>query len=287
VRNVALIAAGLVALVAATPASAGERSFVTMDDGARIAVECEGSAVDGHGTLLIVHGGTGDRTRWLPLLPLLSAERRVCAMDRRAHGESGDSAAEYSLGREVLDVAQVVRAMPGPVVLLGHSYGGVVSLEAMLTSPAVTKLIVYEPPLQEGDRSAAQADIAANLAADHPEAAAEVFLSRIVQISPEELARMKARPAWPSLVASMPKALRQDRALDDYRWQADRFAALQVPTLILVGEKTQSPTLRLAAHDLQQALPEARLVTLVGQEHNAMDTGREDLARIVGEFLAE
>ena len=261
-------------------------TYVRMDDGVTIAVECEGSSANGRETMLIVHGGTGDRTRWLPLVPMLSSERRVCAMDRRAHGESSDAEA-YSIGREVLDVAQVARALAGPVVLLGHSYGGVVSLEAALTSPAVTKLIVYEPPLQEEDRSAAQADVAAKMAAGDPAGAAEVFLSRIVQISPQELARMKARPSWSSLVASMPTVLRQDRALDGYRWQADRFAALHVPTLILVGENTQSASLRLAAHDLEQALPNARLVNLLGQEHNAMDTGREDLARIIEQFLAE
>jgi len=48
-------------------------------------VEREGSGP----TLLIVHGGLGDRTRWTPLFPLLSSHFTVCAMDRR--GASGDS----------------------------------------------------------------------------------------------------------------------------------------------------------------------------------------------------
>src|SRR5688500_14385318 len=44
-------------------------SFVKSKDGTRIALECLG---DGP-TLLIVHGGSGDRNRWKPLLPLFAS----------------------------------------------------------------------------------------------------------------------------------------------------------------------------------------------------------------------
>jgi len=50
-------------------------------------------------------------------------------MDRRGHGMSGDSL-EYTLQREAEDVAAVVNSQPGPLFLLGHSYGGICALEA-------------------------------------------------------------------------------------------------------------------------------------------------------------
>jgi len=71
----------------------------------------------------MVPGGIGDRTRWSPMIPLLSSRFTACAMDRRGHGASGDSL-DYSLQKEAEDVAAVVNARPGTVFVLGHSYGG-------------------------------------------------------------------------------------------------------------------------------------------------------------------
>jgi pimeloyl-ACP methyl ester carboxylesterase len=96
-----------------------ESSLITVrsKDGTLIAVECAGAGP----SLVIVHGGTGDRSRWTPLFPLFASRFRVCAMDRRGHGASGDSP-NYSLQREAEDVAAVVNSRPGTVFLLGHSY---------------------------------------------------------------------------------------------------------------------------------------------------------------------
>src|SRR6185369_15425982 len=72
---------------AAATASDTDRSellTVISKDGTRIAVECAGAGP----TLLFVHGGVGDRTRWTPMFPLLSQKFTVCAMDRRGHGAS-------------------------------------------------------------------------------------------------------------------------------------------------------------------------------------------------------
>ena len=77
-------------------------STVRSKDGTLIAVECAGAGP----SLVIVHGGIGDRTRWTPLFPLFASRFRICAMDRRGHGASADSP-QYSLKREVEDVAAV------------------------------------------------------------------------------------------------------------------------------------------------------------------------------------
>jgi len=93
--------------------------WVKSKDGTPIAVECAGAGP----SLVIVHGGIGDHTRWEPVFPFFAPHFRVCAMDRRGHGMSGDSL-EYTLQREAEDVAAVVNSQPGPIFLLGHSYGG-------------------------------------------------------------------------------------------------------------------------------------------------------------------
>src|SRR5690348_17055175 len=87
-----LVAAYFLALAAFTEPSLGlptasSISRVKSKDGVFIAIECAGAGP----TFLVVHGGTGDRSRWTPLFPLLVSNFRVCAMDRRGHGASGDS----------------------------------------------------------------------------------------------------------------------------------------------------------------------------------------------------
>lgn len=89
---------------------------VESKDGVFIAIECAGAGPN----FVIVHGGTGDRRRWTPLFPLLISNFRVCAMDRRGHGASGDSS-DYTLQKEAEDVAAVVNSRGGPVFVLGYS----------------------------------------------------------------------------------------------------------------------------------------------------------------------
>jgi pimeloyl-ACP methyl ester carboxylesterase len=128
----------------ASAANGNEVIFVTSKDGTRIGVECAGTGP----TLLFVHGGVGDRTRWTPIFPLLTSQLTVCAMDRRGRGASGDSR-EYSLQNEAEDVAAVVNSRSGSSFVFGHSYGGVAALEAAFLTDRIAKLMLYEPPLHE------------------------------------------------------------------------------------------------------------------------------------------
>ena len=249
-------------------------------DGTLLAVECAGAGP----SLVLVHGGTGDRTRWTPLFPLLSSRFTVCAMDRRGHGASGDSP-DYTLQKEAEDVAAVVNSRPGPVFLLGHSYGGVAALEATFLTDRISKLVLYEPPLQDLDNAAVLARMERMIQAGDREQALVSFLREIVMISPSELGAMKTRPSWAGLLASVESSIRQDRALARYRFEPKRTRTLKIPTLLLTGSKTASPQLKQAIRGLLDSLPNRTLVVLEGQEHNAMDTAREQFADVLVNFL--
>jgi pimeloyl-ACP methyl ester carboxylesterase len=281
-RAAILGATTLVALITTVLARAPETAVVrvTSKDGTPISVECAGTGP----TLLIVHGGTGDRTRWTPLFPLLAPRLTACAMDRRGHGTSGDSA-DYSLQKEVEDVLAVVNSRPGKVFVLGHSFGGVASLEAAFLTAKIAKLVLYEPPLQDLDNAAILTRMEQLIADGKREEATVTFFRKIVMISPGEIAAMKTRPSWPGLLASIETSIRQDRALGAYRFSATRMAALQTPTLLLSGSRTASPQLKLAIASLKNSLPHAEVVVFEGQEHNAMDTVPRQFAETLLEFL--
>jgi pimeloyl-ACP methyl ester carboxylesterase len=205
-------------------------------------------------------------------------------MDRRGHGMSGDSL-EYTLQREAEDVAAVVNSQPGPIFLLGHSYGGICALEATFLTDKISKLVLYEPPFQERNRSIIAARIEDMIRKGQRELALVMFLQEIVMISPNEVAAMKSRPSWAGLVASVESQIRQIRALDEYRFDANRISKLKVPTLVLTGSRTKSADLKRAISVLMGCLPNPTLVVLEGQEHNAMDTVPQQFAETVISFL--
>lgn len=264
-------------------AQRSELSTVASSDGTRIGVECAGSGP----TLLFVHGGVGDRTRWTPMFPLLASTFTTCAMDRRGRGASGD-APEYSLAKEAEDVAAVVNSRSGRVFVFGHSYGGVAALEATFRTDRIGKLMLYEPPLHEpvGNNLAVATRVEELIKKGQLEQAFIVFQTEIVKQSPEEITRMKARPTWAGLVATIAVHPRQMRALSAYRFDADRMKSVRMPTLLLIGEETASPYARQSIGALREALPRPTLVVLERQEHNAMDGGREVLANAILRFAA-
>jgi len=255
-------------------------SFVRSKDGTRIAVECLGKGP----SLLIVHGGTGDRSRWKSLLPLFASDFTVCAMDRRGHGES-EAGSSYSLRKEFEDVAAVVNSRPGPVFVLGHSIGGLCALEAAFLTNKISKLVLYEPPLQDLDHTAVADRMETMIHAGDREQALVTFLREIVLISPDEIATMKRQPSWSGRVSGIDVQIREIRALSKYRFDAKRMRALEVPTLLLTGSKTASPQLKQATNSLMETLPRRTLVVLEGQEHNAMDKIPQQFAETVTNFL--
>jgi len=96
------------------------------------------------GTVLLVAGYTGSKEDFAPLLrPLYSSGYRAVALDQRGQYESPgpDDPAEYTVAELAADVVAVARALrqesPGPLHLLGHSFGGLVTRAAVLAEPAL------------------------------------------------------------------------------------------------------------------------------------------------------
>jgi len=91
--------------------------------------------------LVYVHGLTGHRDDFLPVMPLLAAREpalRQLAPDLRGHGDSthGGDAARYTFDQLVADLATFLDALGiARCHLLGHSLGGMVALRFALAHP--------------------------------------------------------------------------------------------------------------------------------------------------------
>ncbi len=99
-------------------------------------------------TLICVHGGL-DRGGSFARLARRIKHLDVVTYDRRGYQGSRDLQ-PLSLKLHVQDLLALARRERdrGPVVVFGHSYGGVVALEAALSEPSLCHLaILYEAPL--------------------------------------------------------------------------------------------------------------------------------------------
>lgn len=235
--------------------------------------------------LILVHGATADHSRWLPLLPRLEPHFTVYAVDRRGRGASGDSA-HYDLMREAEDVAAVVQAAGEPANLLGHSFGGLVSLEAALLTDRVRRLILYEPPILADEshvRPATLRRMEALVERGELEAALEVMMREVVQMPDHELAAYRQLPAWQIRITLAPTIPRELRAVNDYRFSPERFADLRVPTMLLLGGDSPARVVR-ETELIDAALPDSRVVILPNQQHVAMDMDPASFAGKVIDF---
>jgi pimeloyl-ACP methyl ester carboxylesterase len=250
----------------------------------------------GDGPPLVLAAGTGAANpRAWPATAALAARFTVCAMDRRGHGLSGDGA-DYSLRREAEDVAAVVDAAApvdagtAPAALLGHSYGALVALEAALLARNLSKLILYEPGFALGGAPMYAPGMIARhealLAAGDREGVLTLHYGELAGLSPEEIAAMRAAPAWPERLAAAHTVPREMRAEEGYVFNAGRFQALAVPTLLITGADT-AEFLAAPTRALSAALPHRRLAVLPGQQHIAMYTAPELFAGAVIDFLDE
>ena len=82
---------------------------------------------------------------WAGLLPYLTDRFSCYVPSTRGRGLSGQHP-DLSPERLVEDVAAFADSIGEPVVLVGHSAGGVLALGAAARSPAVTAVVAYEPP---------------------------------------------------------------------------------------------------------------------------------------------
>jgi pimeloyl-ACP methyl ester carboxylesterase len=98
--------------------------------------------------LIVISGGYLAAQHYMRLAGALADAFTVYVVDRRGRGVSGPPGDRYGMDRECEDVTALL-VESSAEFLFGHSSGGLIALEAGRTSPQVSKLAVFEPPLSE------------------------------------------------------------------------------------------------------------------------------------------
>ncbi len=95
-------------------------------------------------TFVLVHGAWHGAWCWHDIVPLLESEgHRVLVPDLPGHGDDHSPVAEMTLDSYARRVAETIEQATEPVVLVGHSMGGIVVTQAAELVPDRVARLVY------------------------------------------------------------------------------------------------------------------------------------------------
>lgn len=263
---------------------------------------------EGHGpVILVVHPGFDDGKSWGKVAARLSGRFRVVRIVRRQYRLDRPAPVPYSIAREAGDVLALAADIGEPMVIVGHSSGGVVALEALAAAPAAVfaGAVIFEPPVAIGPPPGGEAPrgeaagghtpggktpggepldrARAAVAAGQPGKAMQIFVRDVVG--------MPAPYAWAirPLVAVSPRlralAPRQISDLDGVGPRLDVYARIETPTVLLGGERSPAHLgERLDA--LAAVMPHAEKVVLARRDHSAHLRAPDEVAHVI-ETLAD
>lgn len=249
--------------------------------------------------VVLIHGSDGVALDW-PVSPLwadLGGHARLIAPDRPGHGHTPASVGSpVTVEVNVRRLAQLLDALevPGPVTLLGHSYGAAVALAFAAACPGrVRGLVLVSPtayPVRGLTRPLAYVPLIPGL---------ETLLTRVLLLPlGRAVAWIEGRRAfhphpipadWHAMMLAFSRRRAQVHAL---AWENRTFArelarlvalypSLCVPTAILAGAHDRLTPADLHAEPLARALPRAALRVLPDGGHQLHWTHPEEVVRAV------
>jgi lipase len=141
--------------------------------------------------VLAIHGLTGHGKRWQPLATQHLAEINVAAPDLIGHGRSS-WAAPWTIDANVTALAALLEHQAeGPIVVVGHSFGGTVAVHLAAAHPdRVAALVLLDPAIAlDGAwiREIAEAMLASHNYPDVAEARAEKAADSWADVNPAVL----------------------------------------------------------------------------------------------------
>ncbi|MDH5758790.1 MAG: alpha/beta fold hydrolase [Gemmatimonadota bacterium] len=294
-------AAGVAAGVAAQTLPV-RQGLLSLPD-ARIFYEVVGSGEP----IIVIHGGPGmDHRHLRPGLDVLAGSERLVYYDQRGTGRSSadlDSAG-INLDAFVSDIDQLRQALGfDRVVVLGHSFGGLLALEYAFRYPEATRALILMMTVEPGSRwrsEAAEAQRARRTAEDADaierlvgsegfRAGDPATVSAVYRLAFRSTMRDPDRVDEVDLTMA-PSTARDGSTVARLlggsmggmdRW--DRLSSLQAPTLVIHG--TFDPTPAAMAAALADSIPGGRLVTLPTGHFPFVEDPR-GLVAAVSAFLA-
>ena len=241
----------------------------------------------GHGPgVVLVHGGMSSAHHHLELAEALADAFSVYVPDRRGRSESGPFGPDYSIRKEAEDL-EALLARTGAYNVFGVSSGGLIVLEAALSSAMIRKAAIFEPALfldrstpcavlRRLDHELDGGNIAAALitgmkGAQMGPALLRALPRRILEFLVN--VAMKAEDKHPNPdylpVKALAATLHYDSQLAvEMSGKVEPFRSIRAEVLLMGASKSPA-YLKAALDTLEQVVPEIRRIEFRGLDHAA------------------
>ena len=239
-------------------------------------------------SILVLHGGMGDMESWVKVTDRLRDRFRVARLHRRQYRL--DVPRKVTMAAEVEEVLAAAATLDRPV-LVGHSSGAVLALEALAAGPAAfAGAVLYEPPVvidrplggEPVDRARAA------LVARRPGTAFAIFLREVAGLRGPivSVAKFAMNRQSGPIGARVERQLDDSDAIDALGNRLAAYSKIDVPVLMLTGDRSPRH-LRERLDAVRAVLPDTRRVTMHGQGHTAEQSAPARVATIVARFTDE
>ncbi|QDE72159.1 alpha/beta fold hydrolase [Myxococcus xanthus] len=236
--------------------------------------------------VVLLHGLMGNGACWTPLARVLEGEFDVVMPDARGHGGSSTPHHGYRYGDHASDVVGLIRGLEfSRPVLLGHSMGGMTAaVVASRGMGGIRGLILVDPTFLSPER---QREVHDSDVADQHRRALGLNKSDLVAH-----ARARNPHRSPEIIDLLAEARLKTRmgAFDvltppnpEYR---DVVSAIDVPTLLVIGDRSPVVTLEMAM-ELRSLNPRVRIEQVQDAAHGLPFEQPERLGAVVASFLRE
>lgn len=275
------------------PAAAqGTSSTVTSRDGATIAYTCAGRGP----AVIVIPGALSTADTYHEFARHLAERFTVHVIERRGRGCSSSQGDRYDIATERDDVLALQKAT-GASYLVGHSYGGLIALEAARGNDAVAKVAVYEPGVSiDGSIPVSWIPAVERLLAARKPLDAFVEFSRAA--GPR---RARRTPGWlmrlllPSMLGReglaerlrlLPTTIREHRELARLDDSVANYREISACVLLMAGGRSGLAWVETALQALTDTLPRCERLTFPRLDHFGIDKGApREVARAVSDFL--
>ena len=255
--------------------------------------------------LLLVHGGLDHSRSWDHLAQALAADFHVVAPDLRGHGDSGwATGSSYSLADHVYDLTNLVKSEGfGPVAIVGHSMGGMVSLTYAGAFPErVSKLVVLDGVTNFPARRPKPADVRIADWAGDLDKLAQRKIHRYATVA-DGADRIVGRNPRLTRAQAMHLATHGMKRNDDgsFSWKYDPYLRARAPYRLSLEDNTglwsriACPTLLVAASESFLPDPEkagvmshfkhAELAKIAGAGHWLQHDRPDEVLALIQKFL--
>ncbi|HEY1215831.1 MAG TPA: alpha/beta hydrolase [Bryobacteraceae bacterium] len=252
---------------------------------------------DGSPSLVFVHGFACDHRDWTAQVEALSDRHRVATCDLRGHGHTPGEPQDCSIETYGADVAELVEALQlSPAVLVGHSMGCRIVLEAACQRPgAAAGLVLIDGSFTgSGDPAAAELATHEKIAAKGFRTFSEDFFRDMFPV------RFNRTDEITERACKLPVKIGSTLFPRISRWDAQHMnaalAAVQVP-LMVIQSTYMGPTLKRESLQAGQSspwldrvreyAPNARIEIVSGAGHFVHMEVAEQVNALIQNFLAD